>query len=346
MDEEETGAVDESYVPIGERLKAARNETGQSIEEVAAETRIPQRHIRSLEAGDWAALPAPTYTIGFSKTLAERYGLDVSATAAEVREEMGAAAPPMAEVGGYEIADPKRGMPGWVIIVAIAAIILAVLLFSWMNDQRLVAEERAEDALAQSEADDAANTPTDIPPAEMPVLLIAEDQVWLQVTDGGTTLFSGELARGDTYRVPDDAEAPMLETARPEWLRIRVGSNDIPQLAEDGVRVRNVSLLGEDLTAQPEAEAEPEPEAPARTATAPAPAPQRTAPQPTPQRQSSPTTQELNRQAAARAQEALEEAQDTAAEAAEDEPPAPPPTPPAETDDGGEAAAEGDTATE
>ena len=81
--EPEPEALDEEQIelepaPAGERLRLAREEKGLSLEDVAAQTRIPQRHLASIETGDWDNLPAPTYTIGFAKSYASAVGLDRS----------------------------------------------------------------------------------------------------------------------------------------------------------------------------------------------------------------------------------------------------------------------------
>ena len=70
--------VDESdsVQTVGERLRAAREAQGLSLEEVASRTRIPTRHLDSLEQSEWSRLPAPTYSIGFAKAYASVVGLD------------------------------------------------------------------------------------------------------------------------------------------------------------------------------------------------------------------------------------------------------------------------------
>ena len=57
---------------VGDRLREAREAKGLSIEQVAAETRIHQRHLATLEAGNFGALPSRTYAVGFSRTAVER----------------------------------------------------------------------------------------------------------------------------------------------------------------------------------------------------------------------------------------------------------------------------------
>ena len=75
---------------VGERLRMAREEKGMTIAQVAAETRIPQRQLELIEAGDFGALPARTYAIGFSRSYARLIGLDERQVADEVRAELSA----------------------------------------------------------------------------------------------------------------------------------------------------------------------------------------------------------------------------------------------------------------
>src|SRR5690348_18387800 len=81
--------VEEDVPTVGQRLRAAREEKGLSLEDVAAQTRIPQRHLASIEAADWGSLPTPTYTIGFAKSYAGVVGLDRTDIGDQLRAEMG-----------------------------------------------------------------------------------------------------------------------------------------------------------------------------------------------------------------------------------------------------------------
>ena len=105
---------------VGQRLRAAREEKGLSLEDVAAQTRIPRRHLESLETSDWERLPAPTYTNGFAKSYATVVGLDRVEIGEQLRGEMGGLRPTtMTEV--FEPADPARTMPKWLVFGAIGA---------------------------------------------------------------------------------------------------------------------------------------------------------------------------------------------------------------------------------
>ncbi len=135
MDEE----LVEAHVPtVGERLRAAREERGLNLEDIAAQTRIPQRHLESIETADWDRLPAPTYTTGFAKSYASAVGLDRTEVGEQLRAELGGRRPAAAATSEvFEPADPARTMPKALVFGAIAAVILLVLVLSWMNERSL-----------------------------------------------------------------------------------------------------------------------------------------------------------------------------------------------------------------
>ena len=247
MDEE---LVETDEPTVGERLRVAREEKGLRLEDIAAQTRIPQRHLESLETASWEKLPAPTYTVGFAKSYASAVGLDRVEIGEQLRAEMGGerpAAVTTAEV--YEAADPARSMPKWVVLGAIAAVILLVVVMTILNRRALEGDDGAAVAEQPVPQAPAASAPAPDPaPADGPVVLTATEPVWLQVYEpGGKQLFSGELAAGQVYAVPAEAKAPMLKTGKPEALRISVGSAAAPAVGPAATMVRDVSLLGPDL---------------------------------------------------------------------------------------------------
>ena len=243
----------ESDVPaVGERLRAAREEKGISLDDIAAQTRIPRRHLESIEAADWDALPAPTYTIGFAKSYASAVGLDRTEISDQLRAEMGGRRFAANQTEVFEAADPARTMPKWLVLGAIGAVIVLVILMSWLNSRSLEQPESAS-TNAPASAAATAQAPQAPPPApaqaaQGTVVLTAIDAVWLQVSDkGGASLFSGMLQPGQTYAVPPTAAAPVLKTGKPEALRINVGSAIAPPVGPPATIVTNVSLLPADL---------------------------------------------------------------------------------------------------
>lgn len=280
----EIEAIDETPVEaseptVGERLRAAREKMGLSLEDLAAQTRIPQRHLESIERADWDALPAPTYTTGFAKSYASAVGLDRTDIGDQLRAEMGGQRFTANTMETFEPADPRRSMPKWLVIGTIVALVVIVGLMSWLNNRSL------------EQTDNGANAPvataTNAPPAQQPaqaaatapaagpVLLTATDAVWMQITEsGGTTLFSGVLQAGQTFTVPPQSSGAVLKTAKPEALKITVGGRIAPQVGPPAKKV-TVSLAPADLLKGPAA---------AESAAAPAAA----TPSPTPRRSASP----------------------------------------------------------
>lgn len=245
MDEEGDGPVD-AAMTVGERLRAAREAAGMSLDELATATRIPTRHLASLETSDFAKLPAPTYTIGFAKNYAAAVGLNRTEIAEDLRAEIGSTRPQTFEVETYEPADPRRAMPKGLILGALAAILLVVLGFTWLNNRALEGGDEPV-AVAANEPAPADAAPA-VPAAAPAVTLTATDAVWVEIKDGMTILKQGEMAAGENFAVPANAAAPVLTTGKPEALAIKVGETTVPPVGEAGKRVKDVSLLAADLT--------------------------------------------------------------------------------------------------
>ena len=248
--------------PVGERLRVAREEKGLSLEDVAKQTRIPIRHLEHIERGEWDAMPAITYSVGFARSYANVVGLDGPSVGAEVRQQLGgarnAAAGPAAY---YEPADPARVPPRW---IAIVAIVVAVLLVGGYLIWRSHAVGGASDAtdIVESSVPPAAApaapraqpaAPAAAPvPTGGPVVLTASEDVWLRVSDGAQpkALFQGVLKAGQRYEVPATAGAPTLRTGRANVLSVTVGGTPVPPLGPPEKTIANVSLRAADLIAR------------------------------------------------------------------------------------------------
>jgi transcriptional regulator with XRE-family HTH domain len=256
----EQDPVYEGGPTIGERLRAAREEKGLSLDDVARQTRIPIRHLEHIERGEWEALPATTYSVGFARNYAATVGLDGAEIGAEVRQQLGATRNTgTATAAYYEPADPARVPPR---SIAIIAVVLAALLIGGYLYWRSTAvgdESPADVALAESETPapgpsgqqpQAAQAPA--PAATGPVVLTASEDVWLRIDQagGGQALFMGILKAGQSYQVPAGAQAPRIRTARANVLRVAVGSTQIPPLGPPETTISNVSLTPQDLMAR------------------------------------------------------------------------------------------------
>jgi hypothetical protein len=82
-------------------------------------------------------------------------------------------------------------------------------------------------------------------------VLTATGPAWIQVTDQGKTLFSGELQPGQTFAVPPTATAPLLKAGKPEALQVKVGNAIAPPVGPAGKVASNVSLKPADLMRGP-----------------------------------------------------------------------------------------------
>ena len=248
----------EADVPtVGDRLKAAREEKGLSLEDIAAQTRIPQRHLESIEVADWEKLPAPTYTVGFAKSYASAVGLDRTEIGDQLREEMGGQRFASSQAEVIEAADPARTMPKWLVISAVIAVILLIIVMTMLNrrslEQPSEASSNAPAAVtpasrpAGAPAQQRAALPAPPAAAQGPVVLAAIAPAWIQVTDQGKTLFEGMLQPGQTFSVPPTAAEPLLKAGKPEALRVTVGSAVAPPVGPPGKVASKVSLKGADL---------------------------------------------------------------------------------------------------
>ena len=267
MSEGEGEGEQEIVLTAGERLRAAREAAGMTLEDIATSTRIPTRHLSSLEAGDFAKLPAPTYSVGFARSYAAAVGLDRNEIGEQVRSEIGGTRLAPHQVEQFEPMDPARTMPRWLIVAAIGAILVVALLASWLNSRSLNAPD---DVVAEEAVPVAIPAPPPAAPAAAgPVTITATDAAWIQVKDGNTLLKEGILQPGERFDIPPTATAPVLNTAKAEALRISVGTATAPQVGPAATRVRNVSLLGPDLLRGPAATTPPA-AAPPPTTTRPA----------------------------------------------------------------------------
>jgi len=238
---------------VGERLRAAREEKGLSLDDVAAQTRIPRRHLENVEGGEWDQLPAPTYTIGFAKSYAAAVGLDRTEIGDQLRSEMGGAGMPSATAEVFEAADPARTMPRWLVLAGVAAVILVILVMTWLSNRSLHDEDNgASPPVAATPPSQApVQAPAAQPVAQGPVVLTATQPVWLAIKDSGHVLKQGILQPGETYEVPATATAPMLTTAKAEGLKITVGAAVAPPVGPPATKVSNISLLPTDVLKGP-----------------------------------------------------------------------------------------------
>lgn len=78
---------------LGERLRTARESQGIGLAQAAAETRILQRYLVSLEDGDFQHLPGDVYARGFIRNYGAYLGLPTEELIELYRHERGMSEP-------------------------------------------------------------------------------------------------------------------------------------------------------------------------------------------------------------------------------------------------------------
>lgn len=247
-----------SHSGVAARLRAAREQAGFSRPDVAARTKIPERHLISIEAGDFNAVGGRAYAIGFTRSYARAVGLDEAEITSELRAELGApdADDDRRQIAKFEPGDPDR-IPGrgtaWIAALGAVAIIVAGVTL-WRNNSAPPVElpaltEEATPPAATQEAQPAAATQ---PAVQGPVVFTAlEEGVWVKFYDAqGNQLMQKLMARGEAYTVPAEAQGPLIWTARPDALQVSVGGRVLAPLADRQVTIKDVPVSAAALLAR------------------------------------------------------------------------------------------------
>ena len=240
MDSEHTDSAesvqDTPARSAGAQLRAAREELRLDLAHIAAETRIPLRHLEAVEAGNFEALPSRAYAIGFARTFATAVGLDSAKITDVVRSELADGSMRRnAPVSGMEPGDPAR-LPsaGLAWAGALAALVFAVGAIAFYNSYFGAGREPGP-LVAPAPA--ASSTPAAQPGAASTadgevVLTALEDGVWLRLyEEGGERLIERTLKLGETVLVPGEAADPRINTGRPDALSITVGGKAVAKLS-------------------------------------------------------------------------------------------------------------------
>lgn len=252
---------------VGSQLRAAREARGLTLEQVAAQTRIPQRHLKAIEEGDFSELPGRTYAVGFSRTYAKTVELDQDDVVALVRAELDEQMDeedyrPATFEPGDPARVPSRGL-GWFALFALVLLIAGGFfffraIFSPAGELPSLAEqERAEQAAARRAAaaraqEQQAGAPID--PAGQVVFTSLLEGTWVKFYDAnGRQLMQKEMAKGERYAIPADAQGPQLWTGRPYALSITIGGRQVPKLTEEDTVVKDVPVSAEALLARQQA---------------------------------------------------------------------------------------------
>jgi transcriptional regulator with XRE-family HTH domain len=262
MAETPAGTPTQSPEPatIGERLRAARESAGLDLAEIAARTRIPQRHLEAIEQSDFSALPSPTYAFGFAKAYARAVGLDEAALARNLRATLSGAPTREPSISTGEIEEPSRlPSPAMTIGLVIGFLVLIVAAGLYYGGALLRGGDAIETASVADELGvrPAASvpvpvaTPSAAPATNGPVVLTAKGEVWLRIYDAANdTLVLRTFQAGERFEVPATANRPMINTGRPDLIDLTVGGQPVAPLGTAQRAIKDVEISASALLAR------------------------------------------------------------------------------------------------
>ena len=235
----------------GARLRAAREAQGLSRTDIAALTRVAERHLAAIEEDRLTDLAAPTYAVGFSRAYARAVGLPEVEITTQVRQQL--KEQPQSRpitMPSFEPGDPARVPPSRIAWLAgsVAVLLIGFMLIYWNS---FLSPEGELPSLVTDPTPTARQTAAPASPATSPatavtgpvVLTAMAPKVWVKVTDAsGNQLFQKEMSQGESYTVPADASGPQLRTGRPDELQITVGGRAIPRLGDKPEVISGVAL--------------------------------------------------------------------------------------------------------
>lgn len=243
----------------GTMLAEARAAAKLDLAEISARTRIPQRHLAAIEAGDYARLPSRTYAVGFSRTYARQLGLDERAIADQVRLDLAEGSPqgPPLRPDRFEPGDPAR-VPSrrlaWFSALAVVVLVAGAFTFyrtyfsPGVGPAPLTVPTAVETV---GVAAGAGSAPAAVAVGGPVVFTSLVDGTWVRFYDGaGNRLFEGQMARGQSFTIPAEAVNPQVWTGRPNALAITVGGRAVPKLAETETILKDVPVTAAALSAR------------------------------------------------------------------------------------------------
>lgn len=197
---------------LGAMLRRARELRGLTLERVARETKIPQRHLEALEHDNLTVIPSGFYQRAELRTYAQAVGLDQRVALAELESAL---APPD-EREHHETSEGRATTtsPLPYIAVAVAAIAVVAVLFgrASVEDTPQPALAPAVEAVAPSPAPQALTSSTE--PAPTPVA--APSQAATPAVEPAVTPETTPAA------VPAPVVTELVVTTDPEGARVTV----------------------------------------------------------------------------------------------------------------------------
>ncbi len=247
---------------VSDILRSEREKQDISRKEMSSRTKISERHLIAIDNGDFSVMPSRTYIIGFVRSYARELGLDAPKLVQQLRDEMGMADRQKVDrsLEHLEPGDPARNPSSklaWIVGGALIVLVVLVLigwrgLFMPAADLPPLEEDEivAEAPVTEAPADTGAVNP-DVP-ADQVTFTATVDGIWVKFYDRyGRQLYQKQMALGESFTIPDDADGPQLWTGRPDALTVTIGGREVAPLADGETVIRDVPVDAASLRARP-----------------------------------------------------------------------------------------------
>lgn len=241
---------------IGETLRAARQDRGRSVEEVAQVLRTRSDYLRALEDERFEVFGGDIYAKGFLRNYATELGLDPQPLLETYRREHGEhdEGTVLVSSGAATRPNPRGAPPPWIAWVLVAVVVIAGLAFIGTLGSGRTPEQASQDptspppAPVQSEdpADDAeeeADGQEDPEPDPDPtptfegveVLLALEESTWMRVTIDGSVVLEETVPAGETRAFGGEgADEVVVRFGNAGGVRAQVNGEEVDSLGARG----------------------------------------------------------------------------------------------------------------
>jgi cytoskeleton protein RodZ len=250
---------------IGDVLRAAREEQGRTVEDVARVQRVRTDYLRALEDENFDTFGGDIYAKGFLRSYATELGLDPQPLLDTYRREVSqddARAATLVSSGPATRPTPRGAPPAWVAWLVVGVVVLVGLGFLGMVGGSRAPETASpdgDDVVEEEEQDEQEAPPEDAPEPDGPdepdepdedeeeepeetydgveLLLALEEDSWLRVTVDGSPVLEQVVSAGETLQYQGD-----------EQVEIRFGNAGGVRVEHNGEDVGSPGARGEALT--------------------------------------------------------------------------------------------------
>ena len=223
---------------LGERFRAAREQRGLTLSEVAEHLRIRSVYLAAIEEENWSAIGAPVYTRGFLRTYARYLGLDPEEAVCDYNKAAGAVTAPEQPSPLISLSREPRSLGPLIWIAsAIALALIGFVVYLYVSPSKtqqtaVSGSAAASVAPVTSPSPVTSPTPAGLPQTQTLAIHLTAPS-WLRVTVDGSVSIEGTFPAGTT------------KTFHGKSALVRVGNAGGVEITVDGKTVRKLGGPGD-----------------------------------------------------------------------------------------------------